>query len=678
MAKAPKTPAKKTPAPRKAAAPKAKAPRAAGAHKQGAGAGTGPKGPKRAGAGDRGRAPAAKTEAIAAPPRLTAEVITIPHNLIAPSPLNPRKSVREGYIEELAESLLAKGQLQNISVRKIDPAYVTESPTSKAKAKAPGRKARTAPEPGSGAEPRQETAKYQIIYGEQRWTALSLLIKRGDLPADTPVLARILPVDDAEHIELAILENQAREDVHPLEQAEAYARLAEIRRAQTGDETAATRVIAERTGQTMRNVQFYLQCATNLSPKVKEAWRSGVVRSRKIAIELARWPHDIQDDICEEIEDTTDPAELRRWIEMDAPPVTAAKFDLEAYAAAGGVIVPGEDGEPDRLANKGLAAKLQREWAEAEAKRLKDKHGCGLPTAEVNYSYALTDGWQKAPKGTDMKLCAVRWFCDARRLETGFLAPAFSPAAAAKASAKAKAPDAAEAVQPLARRNWIAGAAARTVAVRENVRASTSAALAVALMAILPKDGWFTPLCAIRAEAPTGDASETSKLAGGILVRGALKGLPGFTEEGQIDGDNPFLAMHSLMALPEDELLAVFRAAIAALCVDGHASARPGAKGEAQVLFPKDPDAVHGLCTGDWLKGYTTDQLMALAYDSGAVAPMNGAGKSLSANKSYLVSTLPEYIPPDYVPPEARFLHEQGAEEAAARMLAAGPEGGKG
>lgn len=594
----------------------------------------------------------AKAEAAAAPPRITAEVITIPHNLIAPSPLNPRKTVREGYIEELAESLLAKGQLQNISVR-LMPAPMR---TSKGKGKLP---------------PVME--EYQIIYGEQRWTALKLLIDRGDLPADTPVLARILPVDDAEHIELAILENQAREDVHPLEQAEAYARLAEIRKAQTGDETAATRVIAERTGQTMRNVQFYLQCAANLSPKVKAAWRDGIVRSRKIAIELARWPHDIQDDLCEEIEDTTDPAELRRWIEMDALPATAAKFDLEAYTNAGGVIVPGEEGEPDRLANKGLAAKLQREWAEAEAKRLKEKFGCGLPSAEVNYSYALTDGWQKAPKGTDMKLCAVRWFCDTRRLETGFLAPAFSHAAAAKANAKAKTPDAAEAVQPLARRNWIAGAAARTAAVRSAVGANLHTALAAALMALLPPDGWFTPLCSIRTESPTGDGAEAWKLAGCLPPPEILKGLPGFTEEGQINVHDPYLAMHSLLALTPDDLAAVFCNAVAAHCVDGYASARPGAKGEAMVMFPADPEAVHGLCTSDWLKGYTTSQLMALAYDSGAVGHMNAAGKALSANKSYLVSSLPEYIPPEYVPPEARFMTETVAELAVAKMLAAGP-----
>lgn len=583
----------------------------------------------------------AKPEAIAASPRLTAEVITIPHNQIAPSPLNPRKTVREGYVEELAESLLAKGQLQNISVRELKG--------------------------GKG------PARYQIIYGEQRWTALSLLIKRGDLPADTPVLARILPVDDAEHIELAILENQAREDVHPLEQAEAYARLADIRREQLQDDVAATRVIAERTGQTMRNVQFYLQCASKLSPKVKQAWRDGIIRSRKIAIELARWPHDIQDDIAEELEDTTDPAELRRWIEMDAPPVSAAKFDLEAYTAAGGVIVPGEDGEPDRLANKGLAAKLQREWAEAEAKRLNDKFGCGLPTAEVNYSYSLTDGWQKAPKGTDMKLCAVRWFCDARRLETGFLAPAYSPAAAAKAQAKGKAGSAGEVIQPLSRRNFIAGAAARTRAVRDAVAGNLNYALAAALIAILPKDGWFTPLCALRTDAPTGDAAETAKLAGGIKPPAILKGLPGFTEDGEVNGDDPETAMTSLLALTPDELAAVFREAIAALCIDGFASARPGAKGETlTILGGPEPEALHGLCTAEWLKGYSMPQLHGLARDSGAASAMEAAETPFAANKAFLVSTLPDYVPTSYVPPEARALNAHQAEQAIASMLAKG------
>lgn len=579
----------------------------------------------------------AKPEAVATAPRLTAEVITIPHNQIAPSPLNPRKTVREGYIEELAESLLAKGQLQNISVREVKAA--------------------------------KGAAKYQIIYGEQRWTALSLLIKRGDLPADTPVLARIMSVDDGEHIELAILENQAREDVHPLEQAEAYARLAEIRREQLQDDTAVTRMIAERTGQTMRNIQFQLQVARNLSPKAKEAWREGTIRTRKIAIELARWPQDVQDDALEGLRPDEDHDDLREWLTGESPRADSARFDLELYTAAGGTIISGEDGDPDRLADKGLATRLQREWAIAEAKRLTEVHGLGLPPAEVEQRWNLQDGWAKAGKKEPKANCGIRWFMSTYSFEVEFFGPAVCTKASAVAKGKAKTGVAEPGgVQPLSRRNWIAGATARTRAVQEAVRSSLHQTHAVTLIALLRGSIYYNPLCQLRNEWTTGDAAEVRK----ALPAGApelLKGLPGFTKDGEVK--DAALATFSLLGLTEAELSAVFCEVIAVRCLDMSMTAGPGAKGESlAIINGGDPDTVHGLCTAEWLKAYSTSQLMALAYDSGAVGAMNLAGKPLSANKSYLVSTLPDFIPPAYVPPEARFLHQQGAEQAVAAMLA--------
>ena len=89
-----------------------------------------------------------------------------------------------------------------------------------------------------------------------------------------------------------------------------------------------------------------------------------------------------------------------------------------------------------------------------------------------------------------------------------------------------------------------------------------------------------------------------------------LKGLPGFTEDGEVKGDDPETAMTSLLALTPDELAAVFREAIAALCIDGFTSARPGAKGETlTILGGPEPEALHGLCTAEWLKGYSMPQL---------------------------------------------------------------------
>lgn len=637
MATKPSTPPKKKPAPKTAA-------------------------PKKPAAKRDGAAPAAKAKAKAeASPALSItapipETILIPHNQIRPSGLNPRKSVREGYIEELAESLKATGQLQNISVRMHVPA--------------PGQK-------GDG--------HYEIIYGEQRWQAFRLLIDRGDLPADHPMLCRVMFVDDAQHLELAILENQAREDVHPLEQAEAYARLAKIRAEETGDDKTATRMIAERTGQHMRNVQFYLQVAKNLSDEAKAAWREGRIRNRKIAIELARWPRDVQDDAIDNnwgLEHYSDPMELRHWLERDAPAVSVARFELEAYTAAGGVIVPGEDDQPDRLANKGLAGRLQREWAEAEAARITQEKGYGAAPSAADSSWSLdTAPWAKPIKGTPKSAMCVRYHVNPHTLEVKIKHPLCHVKAARAATIQAALKDREgetpleDLPQPYSRRNWVYGATARTRFIREQIiDQEPNVALAIALMAMLPKEGHLQTMCSLRWDNPTGDAGEVSRAAGpGSIVSAtqALQGKPGFTKDGKIDADNAYAAMQTLLALPLAHLLTIFAELISDHSTDASFTITPGARPEARVIIQGAVGSgLPGLCTAEWLKAYTAPQIMALAEESGAADAMRAAGKPVAANKSYLVSELPAYIPAGYVPPEARILSRDEAEQAVASMLA--------
>lgn len=582
------------------------------------------------------------------------ETVLIRHDRIRPSYLNPRKTVREGYWEELAESLKASGQMQNISIRKMKPA------------------------------PGVDEDFYEIIYGEQRWQAFRLLIERGDLRANHPVLCRVMVVDDAQHLELAILENQAREDVHPLEQAEAYAHLAKIRAKETGDDKTATRMIADRTGQNIRNIQFYLQVANNLSDAAKAAWREGVIRNRKIAIELARWPHDIQDDAIAddwEFEQLSDPAELRRFLERDAPPVTMAKFELETYTAAGGVIVPGEDGGPDRLANKGLAGRLQREWAEAEVARITQDKGYGTaPSAADNKWNIDAPPWAKPAKGTPKSAMCVRYHVDPYDLEVTIKHPLCNAKTVQAAAIQAALGDRdgetplEDLPQPYSRRNWMAGAVARSESVRKRIASEERphAALAVTLMALLPKEGYFDALCGLRLENHTGDAGEINRnltqLPSGALE--VLRDLPGFTKDGKIIGGKSARAMQSLMDLPHEVIGNIFSRFIASLCIDASCTIGPGAKAETRLILEGAEDDLGGLCTADWLKAYTAPQIRALAEESGAADAMRAAGKDTSASKSLLVSEVPAYIPADYIPPEARILSRDEAEEAVAAMLA--------
>ncbi len=116
-------------------------------------------------------------------PTATEGVRELPVELIAPNPNQPRRSIDGESLQALADSLGEQGVLQPVLVR---------------------------PRPGG----------YELIAGERRWRAARLAgIER------IPALVR--PTDDAHTLELALIENMAREDLNPVEEARACAALAE-------------------------------------------------------------------------------------------------------------------------------------------------------------------------------------------------------------------------------------------------------------------------------------------------------------------------------------------------------------------------------------------------------------------------------------------------------------------
>ncbi len=123
--------------------------------------------------------PAAATPA--APP---AGVVTLPVGMIAPNPHQPRRDFDPAALEELAESIRARGVLQPILVRQT----------------ADGR--------------------YEIVAGERRWRAA----QRAGLH-EIPAVVRVF--SDVGMFEAALIENVQREDLNPIEEGEGYRLLAE-------------------------------------------------------------------------------------------------------------------------------------------------------------------------------------------------------------------------------------------------------------------------------------------------------------------------------------------------------------------------------------------------------------------------------------------------------------------
>jgi ParB family chromosome partitioning protein len=110
----------------------------------------------------------------------------LPTAALRPNPRNPRRAFPNAELDELVASLRERGIIQPIVARPVQGA----------------------------------TDVYEIIAGERRWRAA----QRAGLH-EVPVV--IIEANDAEALQLAIIENVQRTDLNPLEEAEGYRALIE-------------------------------------------------------------------------------------------------------------------------------------------------------------------------------------------------------------------------------------------------------------------------------------------------------------------------------------------------------------------------------------------------------------------------------------------------------------------
>ncbi|MFN3468506.1 MAG: ParB/RepB/Spo0J family partition protein, partial [Novosphingobium sp.] len=103
---------------------------------------------------------------------------------IEPHPDQPRRHFDEEALEELAQSIAARGVIQPVVVRPL------------------------------------ASGRYQLVAGERRWRAAQKARVH-----EIPAIVRKL--EDRDVAALALIENLQREDLNPVEEARAYQRLAE-------------------------------------------------------------------------------------------------------------------------------------------------------------------------------------------------------------------------------------------------------------------------------------------------------------------------------------------------------------------------------------------------------------------------------------------------------------------
>ena len=268
-------------------------------------------------------------------PSLTAEpvegvgVVVALHQIQPPS-FNARTLFDETALAELTESIADHGLLQDLIVRSLG---------------------------GAGA--------YELVAGERRWRALQRLAKDGRWPAHRPVPCRVVTGDDAFIRAVALVENLQREDLAPLEEAEAFAALRKLE-----PKTWTTAAIAEKIGKTRRHVQLRLDLLARLAAPLKKALaenKISLAQARAASVATPKRQKELLPDMVGDGQLAT-AEDVRFAATEDWVPLERAFFDLEGLESS-----ITEDPETGKryFTNSDLFAKRQKQAAEAKVAELK-------------------------------------------------------------------------------------------------------------------------------------------------------------------------------------------------------------------------------------------------------------------------------------------------------------------
>ncbi len=201
----------------------------------------------------------AASEVAAAPAPVAAPAVPdhariwqIPIEKLNPNPNQPRQNFEKAPLDELANSIREKGVIQPILVRK------------------------------------QDDGEFEIIAGERRWRA-------AQLAGLKEVPAVIKNSEDQEVLELALIENIQRENLNPVEEAEAYEYLIKKYNLTQGD--LAKKVGKERA--TVANVLRLLQ----LQPGVRQMVSKGEISLGQAKVLLGVTDFELQNKLAHKAKD---------------------------------------------------------------------------------------------------------------------------------------------------------------------------------------------------------------------------------------------------------------------------------------------------------------------------------------------------------------------------------------
>ena len=164
--------------------------------------------------------------------------------LIDPSPYNPRTKFKEESIDDLAASIREKGLLSEIITRKKDD-------------------------------------RFEIVCGERRFRA----VQKCGLKT---IAAKIMEMTDREAEELAITENIQRENLNPIDEAQAIRKMMKTYRCNIAK-------LCKTFGKTRKYIEARLSLL-NLIPEVSEMLENEEIKL-EIAVEFSKYSHQVQKEV---------------------------------------------------------------------------------------------------------------------------------------------------------------------------------------------------------------------------------------------------------------------------------------------------------------------------------------------------------------------------------------------
>ena len=168
---------------------------------------------------------------------------------VVSSPMQPRKTFRDEHLDELMESIREHGLIQPLIVRKVH-------------------------------------GKMELIAGERRFRASQKL-------GLTEVAVIVKEASDRDVLEMALIENLQREDLNPMEEAEAYCRLAKEFNMKQED-------IAQRVGKNRATVANSMRLM-DLAPEVKSLLAQGRLSTGHAKAILGLRDHALQNLVADQV-----------------------------------------------------------------------------------------------------------------------------------------------------------------------------------------------------------------------------------------------------------------------------------------------------------------------------------------------------------------------------------------